>query len=335
LAIGLLFFGVAYKDAWPEKSQLDVAVLAGDLEDVVALRKQGMVCSCKFVPEDFLQPAKEGPKGGALGFHLGWSLKINVLEAAIRSGVCLGSMTVSPGSGARSRHRISILDVAILAGQWQQAAALAEAGIASFLGPSLVGYMFVQDQTGNCELDLAAVESALAANIGLEAMPVEILDINFDYPMKKAMRQFCLLDVVVCLGHQALAKRLAHACAEKVAVQGSIHSCLTEAHLNCTTALFPLLLWLTERKLPLPEKNSMARTKAAVTAAAVLDEVRCQVLDDYMVLLAQWNRLWTCRRSGSVHVIQTTLLRHILAFSLPKILLTTRCLAHLMPRRKK
>jgi len=259
--------------------------------------------------------------GGALGFHLGWSLKVNVLEAAIRSGVCLASMTVSPGSCARSRHRVSMLDVAILAGQWQQAVALAGAGVASFLG--------------HCELDLAAVESALAANVGLEAMPVEIVDINFCYPMKKATRQFCLLDVVVCLGHQALAKRLAHACAEKVAVQGSIHSCLTEAHLNCTTALYPLRLWLTEQKAPLPEKNSMARTKAAVTAAAVLDEVRCQVLADYMVLLAQWNRLWTCRRTGSVHIIQPTLLRHILAFSLPRILLTSRCLEENAERGKQ
>jgi len=319
----------------PRKVPLETAVLAGDPEDAAALRQQGMVCSRKFLPDDFLQPVKEGPKRNALGFHLGLALKVNVLEAAIRSGVCLGSISVSPGSCARSRHCLSMLDVAILAGQLQQAVALAGAGVASFLGTSLVGYMFVQDQTGHCELDLAAVESALAASVGLEAMPVEIVDVKFDYPMKKATRQFCLLDVLVCLGQQPLAKRLAHACAEKVAVQGSIHSCLSEAHLNCTTTLFPSLLWLTERKLPLPGKNSIARTKAAIAAATVLDEVRCQVLADYMVLLSQWNRLWTCRRSGSVHIIQPTLLRHILAFSLPRILLTLRCLEGNAARRKR
>lgn len=316
------------------KYQLDMAVLAGDPKDSVALRKQGMACSRKFVPGDFLQPAKEGLKGGALGFHFGWSLNVNVLEGAIRSGVCLGSMMVSPGLCARSRHQASMLDVAILAGHRQLAAALASAGVASFLGQSLAGYLFVKDQNDRCELDLAAVDSAFAANVGLEAMPIQIMDVHFGYPMKKATRQFCLLDVVVCLGHQALTRRLAHTCAEKVAVQGSIPTCLTEGHLNCTTALFPLLFWLTERKLPLPEGNSMARTKAAVAAATVLDDVRCQVLAHYMVLLAQWNGLWTCRRSGSVHIIQPTLLRHILEFSLPRIFLTRRCLQGHAERRK-
>lgn len=343
LAAGLAS-GAAAGTLWrpgPRLSLLDVAVLAGEAEAAGALRVQGLASCRSFAVEDFLRPARPAERPtDALGFHMGLAVNVPVLEAALRGGVSFRDMISIPCSHTSSRHRqqCSILDAAILSGQRKLAAALVEAGAVSALGPRLPGCLFVLDESGYCILDSAAVESALAAGVGLQGMVLPVVAITFSYPMKKLTQPFCLLDVAVCLGQRHVAELLLDVCAEEVAVC-TLQSALAETHLSCTEVLFPLSFWVSDTKACFPKKNSLERAIVAVAVAYRLGEARSRAIPQYMILLAQWARLWTRRRGGGgVQLRQPAVLRQVLAFALPRPWLSLphleACLGALRPRAR-
>merc|ERR1712232_850237 len=168
-------------------------------------------------------------------------------------------------------------------------------------------------------LDEAAIDTAIALGLQVERMRLDVLQIVFDYPMRRRTRAWSLLDMAICLGQEQLAERLTTLFVQRMGVLAT-PSCLVEAHLLCGEVLCPLPSWKRDNKRCFPQDNAVSRLAAAAAAATVLDRAKEDTLPDHVVLLAQWSRFWS-RRGGCVRLSHSVPLRHIYLFALPNTIL--------------
>lgn len=328
----------------PSRGLLDVAMLAGDSASAAALLARAVPRLRRYVAEDFLLQGVHngGSTDSALGFHFGCALNVPLVDAALSAGVNFHELITSRSSSSRpiwaagGRYRLSMLDAAVLGGCRAQAEALAASGVASALEGALADLLLIEDSSGEYAFDAAAVEAALAADMRVEAMALDVFEVDFSYPMRKSTKPFGLLDVAVCLGQEGVAHQLAAKAAGRLAVQGTILTVLAESHLQCREDLFPLAFWRVGRKKSFPKRKG-SRIAAAAAAAAELDLAKDREVVEYLLLFAQWDRHWLSRsRGGVVQLCQPPLLRHIFGYLVPKILLTLprmeECINVLRPR---
>lgn len=235
------------------------------------------------------------------------------------------------------------MDAAILAGQDAQAALLKKAGAVSSFGvdcgsgggpPGCPMHYFLlecQSSKPSFKLDEQAITSAISAEVPVHRFTMDVAQIYFGYPMRKVQKRFLLLDVAICLGDSQLALKLARLGADELAVEapslGGI-SGLTEAHLSGTEALFPLPFWTRENKRKLQSESRRDMVVAATAAAAVLDRARVNVAMSYTLLLGQWGRWFSRSNNGCVQLNSSTLLRHVVTYALPDLLLRLPRIVH-------
>lgn len=311
-------------------SCLDLAIRFGHKKFAAELAACGVPCYHKFVVDDFIKPAVPTTEVNSLSFHFKWVLDVPSVDAALHAGVNFLGMLASHSTHAILRHPFSLLDAAILGGYQQQAVALAERGVESALGHELVSYLLIDDGPGSYWLDTQAIRTALASGIRVDTMYINIQQIDFNYPMKKEMRPFLLLDVAICLGLRDIAVLLATHGGEKLAVQGTIQSALTETNLICREVLFPMRCWRTGRKGNFPNENGSLREEAAVAATSVLDLTRSQAFVEYFLLLMQWHQQCTRHCNGATPKWEPGLLLNIFRYMLPKQALVVP--PHVAPR---
>jgi len=319
-------------------------VLVGEAQAAVDLRERGVRLHRALAFDDFVRPAtgeaeedeeeEAGPaRPNALAFHFGVRLREQVVLAALAAGALLQGLVASNSTHSRLRRRLSLLDIAVLGGHCEAAKALARANVRSALGKDIAALMQLETPNRGYELDGLAVRAAAMAGLPVQTMHLDVVQIIFEYPMRKSTKPFCLLDVAICLGQADLADQLAVQVAQHCIVTWT--SCLTEAHLNCSAEMFPLSFWprdwnQQEKKARFPNDNRFERAIAAVMAAAVLDQGRAEAMPGYLMLLAQWGRCFTRSSDGKIELSHLTLLRQICKYALPSTLLTLpRMLAHL------
>lgn len=313
-----------------EGSFLDVAVLAGAPTAAAALQEQGLKPRRRFIFDDFVRRTESDGMHTALMIHLKLVVLDAVIEAAATCGADLSGVSASPGWCSGLNHRVTLLDAIILAGKQTLAARLKQSGAVTSLGHDCGGcpmhYLLLEVQSGkpHFQLDSDAILAAASAGVPVHNFTMDVAQINFGYPMRKVQMRFLLMDVAISLGDCRLAEKLARLGADHLAVEAPFpggRSALTEAHLNGTEALFAVAYWQRGNKRKLQADTMRDRVLAAATASAVLDRARVEVAMSYTLLLAQWGRWFTRRSNGVVQLNSNTLLRHVVTYALPDLLL--------------